>query len=597
MMWEHVRNIGISVLSFYALFKFGPPVVDICFLPTIEYVAGTFNAIAPQPPPATTFMHMQTPTPAGNTAIVPKTAFVEQAGYETKLMNEGVTITGINQGEWPFTAYHSHSDSSSGPFHNFRFSFDWFPRVIYETTHAILLHLRQLVDNFLYQVQLFTAIVISWKLLKYRSQMNMKHVTALNEAEIVEMQQEFSALAVAKDLENASLDAQNGVLKHQLEAQRSLLDQARQELEDKASAEEQSKSDLAKLKSRLTDRDNEMADRDNDLAEASRRAETAENLNKTLENKAKKSRSDFDSALQKKENEINMHKRTSQQATKDGDTAYRELKDARAQAGQDRKRLRELERQLTDSTKQIAELKAQVKAKDASIGQKDTGLTRMREERQKLVKDVENMAAERDRALKNGRDATAKDKKTIGELHVQLAEAKTSCKIAEERATKEKVNAAEAAAQLVAKDNKIASLKADAKSSSLYRQSRLDAAGTLNEELHTTLKTERAEAQQAATQARKTEEALHERIAELQERLQQNPVSSDIAATSSDASSQELSGLRRPKAIVRLPSARPTNTTSRPGPRVKPPAHGVTKTPPEERGLPKDTPTGPKAGR
>ena len=591
MMWESIRNIGISVLSFYALFKYGPPVVDVCFLPTIEYVAGTFNAIAPQPPPATTFMHMQTPTPAGHTATVRQTAFVEQAGYEPKLMSEGVTIS----------VYHSHNDSSSqrdGPFHDFRFSFDWCSRVIYETTHAILLHLRQLVDNFLYQVQLFTATLISWKLLKYRSQMNIKHITALKEAEIVEMQQGLSALAVAKDLENTSLNAQNEVLKHQLETQRSLLDQARQELEDKASAEEQSKSELAELKSRLTDRDNEIADRDNDLAEASRRAETAENLNKNLEKQAKRNRSDFDSTLQKKENEINTHKRTSQQATKDGDTAYRELKDARAQAGQDRKGLRELERQLTDSTKQIAELKAQVKAKDASISQKDAGVTKMREERQKLVKNVEKVAAERDRALKIGRDATAKDKKTIVDLQVQLAEAKTSRKGAEERATKEKANAAEAAEKLAAKDDKIASLKADAKSSSLYRQNHLDTAKALNEELHATLSRERANAQKAAAHAKEAEDALQERIAELQERLQPNPVSSDIAATSSDASSsQELSDLRRPRPIVRLPSARSTNTTRRPGPRVKPPAHGVTKTPPEERGLPKDTPTGPKGGR
>ena len=278
--------------------------------------------------------------------------------------------------------------------------------------------------------------------------------------------------------------------------------------------------------------------------------------------KARKTRSDFDSALQKKDNDINTHKRASEQATKDGETACHELKEARAQAGKDKKRVVELERQLADASKKTAELKAQVKEKETSIGQKDGTMTSLRDEKQKLIKKVEKMTAERDRALREGSNAKAKDKKLIGELHEQLTKANNLRQVAEAEAAEQKDQATEAAEQRKIAEDKIASVKADAGSSFSYIQRQLDAATASNAVMHTTLANERAEARQVATKAKETEEALLERIAKLEEQLQEKAVPS-----------------------------------TRPGPRFVPPANGKTETPPEERGLPANTPTGPKARR
>lgn len=389
--------------------------------------------------------------------------------------------------------------------------------------------------------------------------MHIEYITAMHEREVVGIQQESFALALTKDQEIASLRAEKELQKLELDSQTALLDEARREIEKKALAERQSKSESAKLRSSLTDRDNTIAERDDSLAEVTRRADTAESSNKTTEMKAGKARSDFDSALQKKDNDINTHKRASEQATKDGEIARRELKEARAQAGMDKKRVVDLERQLADASKKTAELKAQVKEKETSIGQKDGAMTSLLDEKQKLIKKVEKMIAERDRALRDGSNAKAKDKKLIGELHEQLTKANNLRQVAEAEAAKQKDQATEAAEQRKIADDKIASVKADAGSSFSYIQRQLDAATASNAQMHTTLANERAEAREVATKAKETEEALLERIAKLEEQLQEKAV----------------------------PSARP-------GPRCVPPANGKTKTPPEERGLPADTPTGPK---
>lgn len=69
---DFMRNIVLGALSLYALWKVGPPVVDRYFLPTIECVAGTYHAIAPQPPPLTTFTTLQIPMAAESTATISK---------------------------------------------------------------------------------------------------------------------------------------------------------------------------------------------------------------------------------------------------------------------------------------------------------------------------------------------------------------------------------------------------------------------------------------------------------------------------------------------------------------------------------------------
>lgn len=537
---DFMRNIVLGALSLYALWVVGPPVVDRYFLPTIECVAGTYHALAPQPPPLTTFTPLQIPMAAESTATISKTVFVVYTG--SKSLPEGATITGVSHGQ--------RSQKHDNRFWTFSFS---------KASHAILLQLRQLFNNFMYQVHLFAATFVIWNLLKHRTQMNIEYITAMHEREVVGIQQESFALALTKDQEIASLKAEKELQKLELDSQTALLDEARREIEKKALAERQSKSESAKLRSSLTDRDNTIAERDDSLAELTRRAETAENSNKTMEMKARKARSDFDSALQKKDNDINTHKRASEQATKDGEIARRELKEARAQAGKDKKRVVDLESQLADASKKTAELKAQVKEKETSIGQKDGAMTSLRDEKQKLIKKVEKMIAERDRALRDGSNTKAKDKKLIGELHEQLTKANNLRQVAEAEAAKQKDQATEAAEQRKIAEDKIASVKADAGSSFSYIQRQLDAATASNAEMHTTLANERAEAREVGTKAKETEEALLERIAKLEEQLQGKAV----------------------------PSARP-------GPRCVPPANGKTKTPPEERGLPADTPTGPK---
>ena len=99
-----------------------------------------------------------------------------------------------------------------------------------------------------------------------------------------------------------------------------------------------------------------------ELAEANSRADTAELSNKTMEKKAKVARSDHDSALQKKENEVSTHKNAREKAAEDRDSARSELKAARAEAAQDKKRITQLEKQVTES----AGFQEQLNRKDAA---------------------------------------------------------------------------------------------------------------------------------------------------------------------------------------------------------------------------------------
>ena len=98
--------------------------------------------------------------------------------------------------------------------------------------------------------------------------------------------------------------------------------------------------------------------RDDFLAKATERAQTAEKPKKSLEDKARKIRSDFDLALQKKPNDIDDHNSASECGAKDGDTARRELKEARAEAGRNSKRITQLEAQAINLEKKIPELEA-----------------------------------------------------------------------------------------------------------------------------------------------------------------------------------------------------------------------------------------------
>ena len=651
-MWELLRNIAMLVAACYTLSKVGPPAVDIYFLPTIKYVAGTFHAVAPHPAPATTFTHLQTPIPAENSPTVLKTIFFPQTVYETMSMPEAATITGIHHGQWPFNIHQNASESSSqkmhhdsysqhdGSFYGFSPIFETVYRIIYQAGHYVLLTLRQLIDNTYFDMIMLTASVVSWKLLKQRNEMNMESLKALHELELVRNQQETSALTSVKDLEVSLLTTENKSQRDQLQTQRTLLDEAREEArranEAKTSAEKQSNANIAKLNASITEKDDIIATRDDILAEVTKRAESAEKAKKTLEDKARKNQSDFDSALQRKQNEIDAQKCAADQAADDRDGARRELRDAKAQAGKDKKRITELELQVTDFTKKTTGLDAQVKENNASISRKEQTITSMRDERQKLVKNAENLTVERDRALKDEIDTSAKHEKLMGELQTQVteannlrkvaeakasnqaalaaeateqrvvaerratqqetraAEAEETCKAAEEKASQEQANAADAAERVTSRDERIATLKAESETSYRYVQRCLDSSNAVNADLRVSLNQAKADARDAEVEAKRTQETLQERIVELEEHVS--------SANPAPSSSQEPSILSQPLPVVRLPGSDVGRAGSKctigpPVPRWDPPPKGKTKTPPEERGLPANTPTGPKAGR
>ncbi len=98
-----VLFIVVSVFAIWSLSKYGPPAVDNYFLPTIEYVSGTFHAIALQPAPVTASSHTYTPMAAGPTFTIPQTVFVQQTGYETRSMLERATIVVMKYGQRLFT--------------------------------------------------------------------------------------------------------------------------------------------------------------------------------------------------------------------------------------------------------------------------------------------------------------------------------------------------------------------------------------------------------------------------------------------------------------------------------------------------------------
>lgn len=74
----------------------------------------------------------------------------------------------------------------------------------------------------------------------------------------------------------------------------------------------------------------------------------------------------------------------------------------------------------------------------------------MQEERQKLIKDIEKMTAERDRALRDGRKVKAKDEKQIGVLQAQVKKAESDRETSEAKVLEKEALAAEVAEQRIA---------------------------------------------------------------------------------------------------------------------------------------------------
>ena len=458
------------------------------------------------------------------TPVVLKTIFVEQTVHGTDSSRMRATITAMNYGK----GSRSHDDPSHWV-EGLVNCFAWGTLLICEVSRGILLCLRQLFDFFFALAPIFIAPVVSWRLAKIHNQAILEGITAVHEMEIAEA--------------NAGSDLLITALQGQTKAQESRLAEAQ--------------AGLASLGSRLTDRDNEIARLGDSLAEAKTRADTAELSNKAIEKKAKTARSDLDSALQKKENEVNTHKNARAKAAEDRDTARAELKAAKAEAVQDKKQIAKLQKRAANASG----LQDQLSEKDAIIGQKDGIIRGMREEAT--------------RSSKAAQKAKATDRDHLRELQGRIANAE---KLRDDAAAK----ASRKEQESKAKDEKIE----DFKSSCAYRERRITSLEAAHDKLRAAYEKEQAEGRDAAAKALETEETLRKRVAELEEQIRGMSASSNVAA---HASPQERSTSSQPNAVV-VPPSGPRRA------RYVAPANGETFSNPEAKGLPADTPRGPKGG-
>ena len=309
------------------------------------------------------------------------------------------------------------------------------------------------------------------------------------------------------------------------------------------------------------------------------------------------------------EHERDNSRKAVQQAKNDGIREARRLTDlaiekhaevaARRQA--DKATIENLKKQTETDAKSILELRK----KANSIGPKDETIAQLNAqvfEGNNLRKAAEAKKSEQESSVAETikRRNLAEERARQQEKRAAAAEAR--CKTAEEKASQAEANALEAAQLLKSRDEQLATLKADSNSSHGYLQRCLDTAQQVNAGLHTSLAEARSDALKAEAQAKETQEALRGRIDKLEKQLPQKPIRSDIVALSRVFSSKELSVIPQPVPLVRLPRSHTEQhdhwgSDYRPVPRWEPPAKGKTMTPPEERGLPANTPTGPKSGR
>ena len=551
---EVLRNIGLWIIGSYFLIQYGPPIVDRHFLPTIGYVADTFLAIAPLPPPSTVFLSTQPSMAGPPTPVVLKTIFVDQAVYGRESSPNRATITAMNYGKGS-RSYNDDSHWGGSLLHIVSTILDWWTQLAYEVPRG----LRQLLDNWVLQLSFLLAPAVTWQITKIRSQMILERITAEQAAEhkteIARANKKSSRTAEAQDLLITELQGR-------IKAQDTRLNKAQADISAKSQAEDQSKSEIASLDSKLTSKDNEIARLRDSLDKANSRADTAESSIKTIEKKVKTARSDHDSALQKKENEVNIQEIAREKAAEERDAARSELKAARADAARDKKRITELQKQVTDSTTNATESQALLDQKNAIISQKDGTIRKMKEDAT--------------RASKEAQKAKATDRENLRELQGRLT---TANKLREDAEAKASRNEQESKT----KDGKIE----DFKTSCSYRERRIASLEAAHDKLRLAYENEQAEARDAGTKAQKIEEALLKRVAELEEQIQGMSASSTVAAPNSDVSPpSERSTSSQPNPVVPFSGPR--------RPRYVAPANGETFSDPEAKGLPAETPRGPK---
>ena len=363
------------------------------------------------------------------------------------------------------------------------------------------------------------------------------------------------------------------------------------------------------------------------------------------------------------EREKEISKKALKKAKDDGAREARRLTDLAIEKNSETAERRKADKATIDALKKQSTADAntilELTKKVGTIAKKDETIVTMGTEARNMTREVRDLKKDRDRAVEDGIKATKATKATVAQLNAQIvevnnlrkaaeaktvkqealaaeaikqrkaseeraaqqetraAEAEASCNAAEEKASREETKATEAVEQLKSRDEKIATLKADSESTYRYLEGRLDAAKEANAGMGVSLHQAKADTQKAEAKVEEIEKALQERIAKLEDLLQEKTVWTGTTALSSDSSSQELSMLPQPRPVVRLPVCPASNSPSsadqrplenqqgqrqepacgvnRPGPRCRPPAK--TKTQPEERGLPAGTPTGPKANR
>lgn len=104
---EIIRNIVVAVAATISLFHYGPHIVDQYYLPTIDYMADTFLAVAPQPPPATTFARVQSPMAVARTTMMTNTIFVKEAAFTARSAPQGAMITGVKHHQRFLLPFHN----------------------------------------------------------------------------------------------------------------------------------------------------------------------------------------------------------------------------------------------------------------------------------------------------------------------------------------------------------------------------------------------------------------------------------------------------------------------------------------------------------
>ena len=485
-MWTLLKNLLIGLASI-CMYKFGPRTVEHHFLPTIEGIAGRFHAISPVPPPATTFSHVQPPMAADSAFTVCRTD-MPQEPFATMSLPEYATITGIDQGQWPFSADQDEVHSASSNF------FEWFTCTTGESGHFVLQKFRQVLDNFVVKFTIFAIWTVTLKLLYRRNRKHVRSIATLRDQEKFRCQQEK-----VQDLELQSLNETIESQKAQINSTQGLLAESRDEVQR---AKEATIEVEKHCETKVAELQDVIAKRDTSLAETTERAKTAEKAKTSLESQARKSQSNLTSALQKKDDEINTCKGTIEDVTTQKETFQTELKDARAQISKDKKKISDLEKQVSHLTEQNAELGTQVSQKDETIKS-------LREKNQ-------NSNTERDKARKDGRDAKSKHEKQIKDLQAQITQADTQRDAAEERVTQLETlvtnaenayfaaeeRAAEATEKLESKEKELETQRADSNTSIAYLQRQLDLATAQTEELESKqkeLETQRAESNTSIT--------------------------------------------------------------------------------------------------